>query len=252
MSNFWNKPKSLRDIAEEIANRIDNSNPGGSGAARQNNGREVSNEPRIPKGQSDGGEWTSGGSSRAQRSSGIIARSQGTAGSASPARNPSGRLANSYTPAPFVDDHGKPVLGPDGKPMLRPSDVDPHFFVDQGRAAADFDERGLGPGLMGVAGLANFRQLGPWDIQRIGSDVQPTKPFIDSANVVIGLYGAAAGLPQEVTLQIANQRAKQTSDFGPNANMNSTYPHLRNENVYDIQEGYRLYESGRIGPSTSK
>jgi hypothetical protein len=159
-------------------------------------------------------------------------------------------LANSYTPVPFVDDGGNPVSDINGNPMQRPSDVDLRFFVDQGHAAADADKRAVVPGLMVLGELSNFWRRGPWDIQRVGSDVLPTKPFIDAANVAIGLYGAAAGLPQKVVLEIANQ-AGRTSDF-KNATMDSTYTHLRKENVYDIQEGYRLYESGRIGPFKTK
>jgi hypothetical protein len=49
MSGTRNKPKSLYDLADELANRHLSS----PGAIR----RGVSNEPRIPKGSPHGGEW---------------------------------------------------------------------------------------------------------------------------------------------------------------------------------------------------
>lgn len=223
MSNSRNKPKSLRDLAEDIASRIDNpnkSNPDSGGAHR---GRDVSNEPRVPKGQSDGGEWTAGGSSPAQR--------------------PSRKLANSHTPAPFVDDHGKPVLDKDGKPMLRPSDVDLRFFVDQGLAASKTGDLELM-----LMPLPHFWHGADWDIQRIGPDGQYVGAFRDAANVAIGLYGAAAGLPQSAVLEVANQAAR-FSNFAKNDPKTQNYTYLPERNIYDIKQGYALFQSGRIGPS---
>jgi hypothetical protein len=39
-------------------------------------------------------------------------------------------------PVKVVDDNGNEILGPDGKPMWRPKDLDPNMFVDRGLAAA--------------------------------------------------------------------------------------------------------------------
>ena len=54
-------------------------------------------------------------------------------------------------PAPFVDDHGNPVLDSKGNPMQRPADVGMRVFVDLGLTA----------GLTAVPGLLNFRHGQP-------------------------------------------------------------------------------------------
>ena len=128
--------------------------------------------------------------------------------------------------------------------MQRPSDVDLRYFVDQGIAAR-------GSLIDTYGNLPNFREGGPWDIQRIGSDEKPTRPFIDSANVAIGLYGASAGISQGAALNIANGFAAAESNF-KDAPRDDTYTHLRKENVYDIKLGYSLYQSGKIGPTGIK
>ena len=153
----------------------------------------------------------------------------------------------SHTAVPFVDDQGNPVLDISGNPMLRPSDVDPHFFENAGASAANEDNINAG-GVAGMAGLANFGRGADWDAQRVGSDRLPTPAFIDFANVAIGLYAAAAGIPESTTLGISNWYARN-SVFAPNAVPDPTYPHLRIENVFDTRLGYQLYRSGRIGPT---
>jgi RHS repeat-associated protein len=49
---------------------------------------------------------------------------------------------NNMAPAPFTDDNGNPILGPDGNPMMRPAGFDPHFFT----AAGADDAAKYGPG----------------------------------------------------------------------------------------------------------
>jgi len=46
-------------------------------------------------------------------------------------------------------------------------------------------------------------------------------------------------------LAIADWKGK-SSNFGPNAEMDPDYPHLRRDNVYDIRKGYELYRAGLI------
>lgn len=45
--------ESLHDRAQEIADQLDREETAGGG-------HDVANEPRVPKGNSDGGQWTSG------------------------------------------------------------------------------------------------------------------------------------------------------------------------------------------------
>jgi hypothetical protein len=97
----------------------------------------------------------------------------------------------------------------------------------------------------------NFRQGGPWDVQRIGSDRDPTHKFIDYATVGIGLYGAAAGIPIDELPFYQNLYAAHHSDFG-DVERDPVYTHLAQRNVKNTRRGYELYNSGQIGPSSTK
>jgi len=141
------------------------------------------------------------------------------------------------------------VLDVNGNPMQRPSDVDPHFFVDAGAAAASADASADAPGMTSRADLVNFGQGKAWDVQRVGSDQLPTPAFIDYATVGIGLYGAAAGIPAGEILTYQNWYAGTYSHFAPDTVYDTTYTHLPARNVFNTNLGYQLYQSGRIGPS---
>jgi len=125
-------------------------------------------------------------------------------------------------PVPFVDDQGKPVLGRDGKPMLRPAGLDPTFFVEQGLADRRIQEEvsrapegsDFASGLYEAYQLNHFRRGHDWDAQRIGGSFHPE--FVDYATVAIGLYAAAAGMPRDEILAIQNDVAR-----------NSVYPPTR-------------------------
>ncbi len=71
--------------------------------------------------------------------------------------------------------------------------------------------------------------------------------FIDYATVVIGLYYAAAGFPLNECLKIQNIYAAIFSNFG-RVQMDRTYTHLAERNVFNTKLGYELFNSGRIGP----
>jgi hypothetical protein len=81
--------------------------------------------------------------------------------------------------------------------MQQPSDVDPEMFIKLGREVASDPARAY-------ARLFWFQHGGRYDIQRVGSDKEPTKGFEDFGNVAIGLYGAAANLPEHTVLSIAD------------------------------------------------
>jgi hypothetical protein len=130
--------------------------------------------------------------------------------------------------------------------MQRPMDVDPPFFVDAGAAAAAAGSFSDAPGAEGRAGLINFGQGAPWDVQRVGSDPRPTQAFIDYATVGMALYGAAAGIPQNEMLSIENRYAGLRSNFG-NAQLDQTYINLPARNVFNTKLGCQLYQSGRVG-----
>lgn len=144
-------------------------------------------------------------------------------------------------PVSVLDDHGHQVLGEDGKPMWRPKDLYPNFFVDKGLAAD-------GAGQI-VEDLAQFRQGQPWDAQRVHGVA--VRQYRNYATVAIGLYGAAAKIPVDHLLAIQNEYAWWESRFS-REEMDDTYRFLPKRNVANTRLGYELYESGRVGPSRKK
>jgi len=146
---------------------------------------------------------------------------------------------HSYTAVPFIDDQGNTVWDYYDKQMMRPYDVDPHFFVDAATSGTTF------------GGLFNFLQSGDWDVQRVGTDRIPTKVFEDFSTVAIGLYGAARGIPADAILSMEDSYAATHSYFG-SVVMDSTYVHLPVTNVWNTRLGYDLFNSGRIGSSPSQ
>jgi hypothetical protein len=138
---------------------------------------------------------------------------------------------------PFLDDDGQQVLDINGRPMMRPSDVDPHFFLntnDTGTFAEAFGE------------LYNFRQGGAWDIQRVGPNLQFTPDFVDFSTVMIGLYAAANGIPIGTLLDMQNTYAGMYSKFAPNTQMDRTFTNLPASNVWNTKKGYELYYNEKI------
>jgi hypothetical protein len=142
-----------------------------------------------------------------------------------------------------ADDDGEIIVGPNGNPIMIPARIDPHYFVNQG--IADLGASMNDPSVA-LYDLQQFRQGGPWDLQRDNGANLPQ--FRDSANVVIGLYAAALGLTPEQTLDMSNIYAKGNSNFEGQL-MDTTYIHLPQRNVFDILLGYHLYQSGRVRPT---
>lgn len=180
----------------------------------------------------------------------------GEAGAAATASNPmsssSNRIAQSSTPVDLLDDHGQPVLDANKNPLQRPSDVPPGFFVDAGRAAAAADAASENPGMTSRAQLWNFRQSAPWDVQRVGPNRLQTPAFVNYATIGIGLYGAAARIPLDEMLTYENWYAGLFSRYPADTDYDPIYTHLPRVNVDNTKHGYQLYESGQIGPSSTK
>lgn len=157
-------------------------------------------------------------------------------------------------PVKVVDDKGQEVLDQDGRPMWRPDDMDPRFFVDKGlEAAAAFQDPASGNVWGGypqiATSLPNFQQGAPWDAQRVSGIV--VRQYVDYATVAIGLYGAAAGMPIDRILTIQNEYAHD-HPRPPGQEMDETYRFLPKRNVANTRLGYDLYNSGRIGPDATR
>lgn len=92
---------------------------------------------------------------------------------------------------------------------------------------------------MGV--LSNFRQTHAWDAQRVGGKYH--EKYREYATVAIGLYGAAAGIPEPEILRLQDEYARFFSHFGPNTEFDNVYAHLPADNVQNTHLGYDLYQS---------
>jgi hypothetical protein len=157
-------------------------------------------------------------------------------------------LWTSTRPVPFVDDNHNQVLTPQGNPMMRPSDVDPHFFVDEGESTRAWT--GL-PSLAGPLSGLNFDRGGPWDVQRVGPTKQFVGIFTDFANTAIGLFGASARIPQGALLFMANQKAGSSHHSGPGASPAPGFSSLSTRDADDVRHGYELYNTHAIARSPS-
>jgi hypothetical protein len=160
-------------------------------------------------------------------------------------------------PVPFVDDKGQGYLNFWGEPMLRPTGLDPHFFVDQGLKDKQAEEALLSSGGEGgdvaalaykTAALAHFRRYGPWDAQRLGGSDHPE--FVDYSTVAIGLYAAANGMSRAEILEVEDLVARG-SHFHGKPEMDKIYTHLAVRNIRNTDLGYQLFQSGKIA-TTSK
>ena len=162
---------------------------------------------------------------------------------------------------PFVDDANQPVQDAQGRPMLRPSGLDPHVFVNQGALDKRYyeillrysylDSSGNGLAILEheAVELARFRQGGDWDAQRIGGHFHGE--FVDYATVAIGLYAASSGMKRADILDIQDSYAAARSRYQAGTLMDRTYTHLPARNVANTELGFRLIETGRIRPTVS-
>ena len=92
--------------------------------------------------------------------------------------------------------------------------------------------------------LLNFRHNGKWDAQRV--DGKFVSPYRDVATINIGVYGAAAGIPQSMMLSIENAYAARYSHFGVNEKMDSVYTSLPVINVFNTMTGYGLVTDRKL------
>ena len=157
----------------------------------------------------------------------------------------------------FVDSNGNPIADDQGNPVLRPANLPPALYVQDGRASGlaeliaaytqiaqnDPEDTVSFPVLLALK-LAVFGQGGSLDAERFQG--QYVTDYRDYANIAIGLYMAAAGVDVDDALSIADTYAQFYSKFGPNEPMDEIYTHSAERDVQNIRMGYELYNSGRI------
>ncbi len=156
------------------------------------------------------------------------------------------------TPVPLLDGEGKPVFSKDEKgnavQVMRPAGIDPKFFIMRGAQGDPADETGgYAVGKL-TRDLPKFWQGHEWDVQRVGGW---HKEFVDYSTIAIGLYGAAAGIPEELMLRAEDVYAWRKSDFATEKR-DAAHTHLAERNVENTHIGYELYRSYTAFPDSGK
>ena len=164
-------------------------------------------------------------------------------------------------PVEFVDSSGRPILDDQGNPLLRPISLPPERYIQAGRETHNLAEfldvyrqavaQG-GPGAeaaplaQAVSDLAvlPIAPGGPLDAERF--DWQYVRDYRHYQNIMIGVYGAAAGLSRNDVLSLVDFYAALFSSFRAPELKDQIYPHSARQDVEDTILGYSLYESGRI------
>ncbi len=97
--------------------------------------------------------------------------------------------------------------------------------------------------------LPKFRQGREWDMQRLGGRYHDA--YVDYSTVAIGLYAAAAGIPEAEILGVQNVY-KIGSGFTREDNHDPIYRNLLVYNVKNTDIGYQMYSSGLFKSDDSK
>jgi hypothetical protein len=151
-------------------------------------------------------------------------------------------------PVPVVDSNGIPVLDDVGNAILRPADLSPELFVQRGKDFAETWASTEGfPQIhisQAIYEMSLFGQGHELDSQRVNGLF--VREYRDYATIAIGLHDAAAGIPIEDSLKHQNAYARVFSSF--KEPMDLVYTSLPVRNVRNTEIGYRLYQTGRVGP----
>ena len=187
-------------------------------------------QPRVPAGNSDGGQWT---------------RDPNASEGGREAREDRGKHAF------LTDKTGNVIRNNLGEPIKYPKDTPPSEFIQSGRVVGeamnsnDPIEKTAGI-IKFVADSAAFKHGWGWDIQRetdsLGK-VEIRQDLRDYSTVAIGLYYASAGIGIQDCLKIQNVFARLFSEF--KEPMSSEWSSLPVRNVENTRIGYALAKSLR-------
>ena len=158
-------------------------------------------------------------------------------------------------PVPFVDSNNEQIYDADGKPLLRPLGLPPELYAQAGNAVRswvdDFNrdifnvtENPETLMAMAVKILAPLAPGGPLDAERF--DWTYVRDYRHYQNIMIGVYGAAAGMNKEDVLSFIDLYAWPLSIFRQKETMDPVYTHSAKQDVEDTKSGYELYRAGRV------
>jgi hypothetical protein len=241
-------------------------------------------QPRVPKGNTDGGQWTSG--SKAGTDALDVQNDLRNLYHAilTAARSRLGSFAHLFgshyfdiktigadqvsvghprAPVPFVDSDDKQIFDAQGNPLLRPLSLPPELYAQAGFTIRSWANTLIGlkqeaipddPDVanaqsMALAAVASKILLplapgGPLDAERF--DWSYVRDYRHYQNIMIGVYGAAAGMGREDVLSLVDLYATIVSEFRANEPKDEIYTHSAKQDAEDTRLGYELYQSGRI------
>jgi hypothetical protein len=236
-------------------------------------------QPRVPKGNHAGGQWTSeskGGTDALDVQNDLrnLYHALFTAG-----RSLLGSLAHVFgshyfdinrigadevpaghprQPVPFVDSDDKQIFDAQGNPLLRPVGLPPELYAQAGLSVRSWAEdfNALRPKVLldspEVLATIAFKILLPLapgaalDAERF--DWTYVRDYRHYQNIMIGVYGAATGMSREDVLSLVDFYATIVSEFRANERNDEIYTHSAKQDAEDTRLGYQLYRSGRIRP----
>jgi hypothetical protein len=234
-------------------------------------------QPRVPAGNRDGGQWTSG--SKAGTDALDVKNDLRNLYHVllTAARSRLGSFAHLFgshyfdirtigadqvpvehprAPVPFVDSNSVQIVDAQGNPLLRPVGLPPELYAQAGFSvrswAEDFDalrSSNLQDNPEVLATIASKVLLplapgGPLDAERF--DWTYVRDYRHYQNIMIGVYGAAAGMSREDVLSLVDIYATIVSEFRANEPKDEVYIHSAKQDAEDTRFGYELYQSGRI------
>jgi hypothetical protein len=170
---------------------------------------------------------------------------------------------NPRQPIPFVDSDDKQIFDAEGNPLLRPLGLPPELYAQAGLAVRSWAqpyvglEQGRGledPDVANARSMASAEIAskillplapgGPLDAERF--DWTYVLDYRHYQNIMIGVYGAAAGMTEGQILSLVDLYATIISGFRANEKKDEIYTHSAKQDVQDTKSGYELYQSGRI------
>jgi hypothetical protein len=170
---------------------------------------------------------------------------------------------NSRKPVPFTDSDNEQIYA-QGNPLLRPIGLPPELYAQAGLAVRSWVQifTGLeqGGGTLDDPDAANARSMalaliasnillplapgGSLDAERF--DWTYVRDYRRYQNIMIGVYGAAAGMSEDQVLSMVDFYATIVSRFGAKEERDEVYTHSAKQDVADTRRGYELYQSGRV------